>query len=67
MRRIMFYLEALLALAGFMTIMLAPPFTATWIMTLSLLTTIVCATAWFIQTRLFERWCERAADDDDRA
>lgn len=59
MRRALFIAEALIAVAGFLTILLAPPFTATWIMTLATLTTLVSGTAWFVQTRLFERWCSQ--------
>ena len=65
MRRALFIAEALLAVSGFLVIMLAPPFTATWIMTIATLTTVCSGTAWFVQTRLFERWCARYDDTTD--
>ena len=65
MRRALWIVEALLAVSGFLTIMLAPPFTATWIMTIATLTTVCSGTAWFVQTRLFERWCARYDDATD--
>ena len=65
MRRALWIVEALLAVSGFLTIMLAPPFTATWIMTIATLTTVCSGTAWFVQTRLFERWCARYDDHAD--